>query len=324
MSIGAVNPQTGIPNGLPAALGYQQHDWWYEPVFMQGFLTNFICSSIGEQIAMTNCANMTCGDTAFFRKLCQPRIYRLDAKNQTLKHDYYSGTTKQLRITEYWYSNFKIDDIDKRHWCNYPAVRAMYAEMLGKKFGHQADESLFADMIMGADCHNRGNNAGLQCRGYKLGTCEKPQPVSIDDIHLYISSLMGVLEERCDDSTMQPFLVVPKCWMHYLRNNERLSSYFHAGNCLPCSPLLTGRVNNEIMGFELMYSDRLPKVTVNGKTGHYILFGYKNATCFARGFERFDTVQAERSFGSYDRAVMSWGHEVLYPELLGHGVACLV
>lgn len=310
--------------GFPAALGYPQYDYMYQPEFVSGFLTNFQCNSIGEFLAMSNCANFQCGDVAHFKMLCEPEVFRLDNKDEDLKVQYYKGTTKDLRITEYLYCNLKIDDVDKRYWCDYEEVQRRYADMLGRKFALAADETLFHEMIMGSHCFNQGHAAGAQCRGYDLGTCQKPVPVTKDNIHEFISSMLGVIHEQCTDQDMQPFLVVPECWAHYMRLNEHLSSYYHAGNCLPCSPLITGVHPNEIMGFQLFTSDRLPKVMVNGKLAHYLMFGYRNATCFARGFEKFETVTMERTMGQFDRAIMSWGHGVLYPELIGHSVACLV
>lgn len=316
--------QNGGSGGMPSSFGYPQHDYMYTPEFVQPFLQNFMCGSIGEFLAMSNCANFRCGERAYFKKMARPRVHRYDSKNQRMKVDRYSFTTIEMALTEMFYSNVKIDDHDRRFWCELPQVQARYASELGLEFALEADKTLFVEMLKGVHCHNKGSHAGAECRRYDLGTCAKPLQMAIEDTHMFFAAARGVMQEQCFMNGGQMFMVLPTCFQYYVQLNKELNAYYLAGPCVDCTPLRSGVVDREINGFQIIYSDSLPKTQVNGKTVYHILFGYKEATCFARGFEKFETVRMTESLGEYDRAIMGWGHKVLYPELLGRAAVCLV
>lgn len=309
--------------GLPSAFGYTQYAHQYQDEVVTPFLQNWMKASIGDFISRSNCANFRCGDTAIFRMMGEPRVHVFDDKNQDMKLDRMSFTSKTIVLNKYFYSNIKLDDFDKRYWCDLPEIASRWSSMLGNKFARQGDKTILLEILKNVPCYNQGNMAGAECRSYKLGEKSCPVWVSMKNVHAFIAACMGVLDETCQDAEGQPYMILPTCMKTIIKLNPNLNEYWMAGPCVSCSPLRTGVHDREVGGFTLIFTDMIPKTRLGNKIGYHILFGYREATCFARGFEKFATIQMERGMGEINRAVMGWGAGSLYPDLTGRAFICI-
>jgi hypothetical protein len=84
------------------------------------------------------------------------------------------------------------------------------------------------------------------------------------------------------------------------------------------SPILNGKFPLQIMGFDMYFTDQVPKVqdVATNKTAYWIVAGNKKATGFAQQLEDHEIITMEHSFGKFYRGLWVYGHKPFLKDAL--------
>ena len=146
-----------------------------------------------------------------------------------------------------------------------------------------AFDSRVISSIMGeAHRENRGANAGHRSKSINLGSQAAPLLINSDSVWtMHYNGMQRVLNEHgaMSSKSGRPMYVLHgDGYLPYIKLNDRMSSFYHQGNCMSCNSITMGDVNN-VDGVDYINARCLPS-DINLATGditYPLLFGYDDA-----------------------------------------------
>lgn len=308
--------------GIPAAAGYPQYSGnLIFPIISQRIIEDFYCTSIFGEISTTEYQGEFSrgGDQlTFFRA---PEIIIRDyVKNGEMKHDTLDARPVTITIDKAKYFSFKIDDIDARQMQIWDSIRSSAMSAATRAMADRIDSELLASTFADVAPHNRGANAGVQCRNIDLGTLGAPVEITGENILQKLAELANVLDEQCVPQQGR-FVVLPPCFKPILMASPLACAYCSG---LSQSPYLNGSIPGDLVGFKVYFSHNAPMVddSSNRKAWH-ILAGLPMATVFATQMEKMRDFEGHDSFDHYWQGLQVYGFDVLHGKALAHLYATL-
>lgn len=212
----------------------------------------------------------------------------------------------QMKPQEFEYGCETFMDIEYGFGC----LRKMSKEQKNK---FMCNDPAYMNMLMGADtkegslilekvvlkimrssvhASNKGLNAGVTSGIYNMGSPANSCPWNPETAEESFQDAKMIFNEWNIDADEQgmsaPFAIGHPFIEKAMMNNDRLSSYFHMGNCLTTCPRVSGAMQNMIYGFDVIKTPCLGSIEVDGITRYPILFGFKDATDVVVEFEQVD------------------------------------
>lgn len=294
---------------------FRNYNAFKDPVYRNAFLKTYICAAQTDQITNTRCLDSTrcLPNEVNFRRPCIPEI-RPYYQNMNMKHDDYKMTRVKMFLNERWYSSHKMDDEDADDWCNSAELRASYAESLGMIYALKQMDTTIAQMIKDAGCLT--GNVKTKCGDLDLGTEENCVEVDKTDIHEYILRHKTAHSTICKTMMGEMFLLLPECAEAISLANDYFLDASKTGSCTSCSPLITGVHPNKVFGFNIIWTNSLKPIVVNGECCYPIISGFTDATCFKLKYDKHRITNPSDNWGSLEQTKMAWGHKVLEPNLI--------
>lgn len=158
--------------------------------------------------------------------------------------------------------------------------------------------------------HNKGVNAGRESGLYQFGTPNAPLVLDDSTVEGLLNHMGAALNEWHFMSDSRPFLITPSFFQPIVLGNERLTSYYHQGNCNGC-PLITGAMENMLFGFEIYQSSCIRSYR-SAKGAYPLIFGYQDQGDISVNFRKRKmkgTVPGDWSVyyeSKWDFGVKSW------------------
>lgn len=303
-------------NGVPAAAGYRQYqESLIRPEFSDRIIRQVYCRSVTMDITTSDYTEGLAGSGATIGFQVEPAIDVHEyQKNQTLVPQELESEWRWLEVDRAKYFNVKIDRIDRKQIPNFDKLRANFCTNASKRMYTQLDEEVLFKMAARADKRNKGTTAG---RDGDINLGQYGAPININATNLIdtMSCMQIVLEQACrwDEGSM--FIVFPVAAKKTFFGSP-LNSYLFTGEN---SITLNGRVRKQYMGFNIIFSNYVPRVfdTVTNRFVYYIIFGHKDSTGFVQQIDECDVMKIERSFGDYYRGLWVYGHGNMIPEAVG-------
>ncbi len=301
---------------IPAASGYPQYSGnLITPLFSMQLLERFYCTTVYNEISSTDYVGeiVKCGDQVTFWREPIVRV-RDSQKNQTIEHDTLDSSPITMVIDQSKDFSVKISHIDEKQICNWDSWKDGLLKSAARELAKSIDQSLLARMFFDTDPLNRGQNAGADTGTVNLGAAGSPIPVTSANVVEIFSRLHQVLDEQCAP-TDDRFLVLPPAAITVLRNSDLRVA---ASTGLSWSPMVNGKLPDQVMGFKILQSNNVPRVFDPGvNTWCYnIVAGVKSATAFAAQIERLRVSESVDDWASYYQGLSVYGYKVLYPNAI--------
>lgn len=144
------------------------------------------------------------------------------------------------------------------------------------------DTRVIAKIIGEAHRENRGTSAGHRSHALNLGTQANPLIIDSGAVWtLHYNGMQRVLNEAGATSSKSgrlPFVIHGDGYLPYIKLNDRMSSFYHQGNCMACNSVTMADMQ-VIDGMEYINARCLP-TDINTATGdltYPLLFGYDDA-----------------------------------------------
>lgn len=299
-----------------AASGYPQYSGnLISPMFSMELLEQFYCSTVYKDISTTEYTGelTKCGDQITFFREPEVRI-RDTQKNQTIEHDTIDSEPVTMVVDRAKDFSIKISQIDEKQICNWDQWKQRFLQRAAYRLAMSIDQSLLAQMYFDADPLNRGETAGAQSGNVQLGAAGNPVPVTSVNVTQTLSLLHQVLNEQCAPSEGR-FVVLPPAAVTVLMNSDLRAAYLTG---LSWSPMINGRLPDQVMGFTIMQSINVPRVfdaAVNTEC-YEIIAGAKMATAFAAQIEQARIMGDKDDWSTYYQGLAVYGFKVLYPKAI--------
>lgn len=303
---------------IPAASGYPQYsNSLTTPVFRMDLLERFYDTTIYSDISTTEYTGELArgGDQITFMR--EPKVIVRDyQKNGKIIHDTIDGEPVTMTIDYAKTFSIKMNHIDERQIQNFDRWKAAFLKSAGYELTRQIDPQLLTAMWTGAAEFNQGATAGLISANINLGAPDAPLVLTKDNINEVLTQIHQVLDEALAPQDGR-FIVLPPAGMTALLNSELRLAY---ATGLGKSPLLNGRLPDEIGGFMILRSINMPSVmdSGTGKRAFHIIAGVKMATAFAAQIEDSRVVTDKDDWANYYQGLSVYGFKVLYPDALVH------
>jgi len=181
------------------------------------------------------------------------------------------------------------------------------------------DTRVFTKIISEASPYNRGMNAGRTSRNIKLGTRENPLSTTPDSVWAQHRMISRVLSENSvrGSSTGRPiFAIVPEGFLDYIALSDRLSSYYHRGNCIRCDSTAMSEMHM-VDNIEYMVSKCTFRIFDGDDIIAPIMFGYDDAVWSAYDFQMEYKKGGPGDSNQYIEMYWHNGLKVIQPEKLG-------
>lgn len=195
----------------------------------------------------------------------------------------------------------------------------MYAADAAERIKIAVDGEVLAYISQLAAATNQGNAAGAISGSYDLGALagtSTTKEITEDNAVDFIVEMGAVLSEANIPSEGR-FLVLP-VWYTALLQTGDLKRADVTGD--PSGVIRTGAIG-KIANFTIYESNNLLTDTDGDEdTATYVIAGTKEACTFASQIDKVDTLQIEKSFGSYWRTLFVYGRSVVQPSALAVGV----
>jgi len=165
-----------------------------------------------------------------------------------------------------------------------------------------------------ASSQNMGNAAGAKSANIALGATGAPVAITKANVLDVIVDTGQVLDEQNAPESNR-WVVIPP-WMAALIKKSDLKDASLSGD--GTSLLRNGRIGS-IDRYNLFVNNNLKVTTTDGAFSNvaHILFGCKQAICFASQFTKMETMRAQTTFGNIIRGVQVFGYEVTKADALG-------
>lgn len=301
---------------IPAASGYPQYsDSLITPIFRMDLLERFYDTTIYSDISTTEYTGelQKGGDQITFMR--EPKIIVRDyQKNGKIKHDTIDAEPVTMTVDYAKTFSIKINFIDEKQIQNFDKWKAAFLKNAGYELSRQIDPELLTEMYTSVADFNQGDSAGLTSGNVNLGKTGAPVAVTSANIIQVLSDVHQVLDEALaprDDR----FIVLPPVGLNTLRNSELRMAYATA---LGFSPMVNGKLPDEVAGFTVLESRNIPTATESGKTAYHIVAGAKMATAFAAQIERSRVESDKDDWANYYQGLSVYGFKVLYEDAIVH------
>ena len=302
---------------IPAAAGYPQYSGnLINPLFSMELVALFYCATVYSEISTTDYngdLNRYGDQITFFR---EPEIVvHSYEKGGNLISTPISSEAVTMTIDRAKYFNVPIDDIDRKQIQTWGALENAILRRGAYNLATQIDTELLAEMFADASPDNAGTTAGVKSHSYNLGVTGNPVPITSANVIQTLSYAEAVLEEQCAIGGQTPFIVFPKVAKPAFLNSD-LKNWFITHND---TTILNGRVPNQVMGFNVYFSNFVPQVFDVGANAlcYDIPFGVPNATAFALQLQESKVIDNPNSFGQFYRALNVYGFKVLQNKGIG-------
>jgi len=141
------------------------------------------------------------------------------------------------------------------------------------------DSRALAKLIGEAHPKNRGPQAGILSGQINLGTSLAPLAVDSAKVWHQHYAMKRVMEEHAATSSstgLRMYAVVREGFLEHIALNDRLSSYYHNGQCHTCESPTVGE-SRMVDGIEYIKSTCLPYRQEGGSIVYPIIFGWDDA-----------------------------------------------
>lgn len=276
--------------GTPLEPGSRYNPITYEQKMIRALRPTSILGRIAE---LTFTSNVECG--APKARMTEPigGIQPAEEDGQLKPQEFDYGCEEFMDI-EYSFSCFrKMSKQQKaKLMCHNPGFIQKLMDADIKEGRLLLEKIMLRIMLSSVDKHNQGDSAGAESSCYNMGTPYSPiilTPDSAEDILQNGNSIFEEWNLATEEPGLgAPFVIVPTFFRKFIFNNDRLSSYYHAGNCVAC-PRVSGALKNKVYGFDIITSPCLPKYTLDdGRVVYPMLFGFKEATEVIVEFEQIE------------------------------------
>ena len=304
--------------GIPAASGYPQYSGnLITPIFRMELLERWYCSTIYSDVASTEYTgelNKGGDEIVFWR---EPKVMvRKYVKNQPIVHDTIDGEPVKMTIDQAYNFSIKINKIDQQQIQNWDNWKAGFLKSAGLELARTIDPLLLTEMWSSVSADNQGATAGVRTHSVNLGTSGAPLVLTKTNIVEVLSGVHQVLDEACAPKEGR-FVTMPPAGIAAMRNSDLKAAYLTG---LSWSPLVNGRLPDQVMGFTVLESNYIPTV-IDGGTGklvYHIVAGVKMATAFAATIEDSRVISDKDDWADYYQGLSVFGFKVLYADGLVH------
>lgn len=243
-------------------------------------------------------------------------------KGMTLSAQVPSAGLIELLIDKGKYFNFVIDDVDEVQ--SDLRLMDMFSNDAAQKMKIGIEALVFDGVVAklasastqtgSASSQNMGNSAGAKSGNIALGTAGTPVIVTKANVLDVIVDTAQVLDEQNTGETGR-FMVIPP-WMAAMIKKSDLKDASLSGDGQ--SVLRNGRLG-EIDRYTLYVNNNLKVTGTDGSYSNvvHMLFGTRDAICFASQFTKMETLRSTTTFGNIIRGVQVFGYEVTKPDALG-------
>ena len=306
---------------IPAASGYPQYsNSLITPIFRMDLLERFYDTTIYSDISTTEYTGdlNKGGDQITFMR--EPKVIVRDyTKNGKIIHDTVDASPVTMTVDHSKTFSIKMNMIDEKQIQNFDRWKAAFLKNAGIELARQIDPELLADMVTEVADYNQGSTAGLTSKGVDLGETGSPLAITSSNIIPMLSNLQQVLDEALAPREGR-FVVLPPVALNALRNSELRLAYATALNS---TPMINGKLPNEIAGFTVIESRNIPTAVEGGKTAYHIVAGVPMATAFAAQIENSRVLSDKDDWANYYQGLSVYGFKVLYPDALATAYATI-
>ncbi|MBN3777438.1 hypothetical protein G3O06_07720 [Burkholderia sp. Ac-20345] len=295
---------------MKSSAGYSQYaDVLITPQFGDRLIARGYCSFVVGDITNTDYTGdlNKGGDqiTYFIEPEVEINEYQ---KNGTLQPQELESESVTMVVDRAKYYNVKLDRIDEKQitfidkWVESFLKRADY------NMKRLLDPEVLMRMALETAPTNKGMNAGRESESQDLGEIGNPVPITGANVIEVLTRLDVVLREACRWEDGEMFVVMPNVSRNALMSSDLKAAYLTG---MSQSPILNGKFPLQIMGFDMYFTDQVPKVQdiATGKTAYWIVAGNKKATGFAQQLEDHEIITMEHSFGKFYRGLWVYGHK---------------
>lgn len=304
--------------GIAAASGYPQYSGnLINPIFEMELLERWYCSTIYSDVSSTEYTGELNkgGDEIIFWR--EPKVQvRRYIKNEPIIHDTIDGEPVKMTIDQSFNFSIKVNHIDEQQIQNWENWKAGFLRSAGLELARTIDPLLLTEMWSSASADNQGATAGAITHSVNLGAPGAPVVLTKANITDVLSLVHQVLDEACAPKEGR-FVTLPPAGIAVLRNSDLRAAYLTA---LSWSPLVNGRLPEQVMGFNVLESNYIPAV-IDGGTGKltfHLVAGVKMATAFAATIEDSRIITDKDDWANYYQGLSVFGFKVLYPDGLVH------
>jgi hypothetical protein len=297
---------------FPVAAGVKVESGNFIPAIWSGKLqTKFYKSTVLGEITNNDWEGeiKSQGDIVYIRTV--PTITVRDyAKGDTLTHERPSSDPISLNIDKGKYFDFVIDDVDKAQAdLN---LMNMFSDDASEQMKIVIDAQVLGTVGADADAANQGATAGVISGDLNMGVTGTPLAISKTTVLDTIVDAGQVLDEQNVPEAGR-WLVIPP-WMAALIKKSDLKDAAITGD--QTSVLRNGRLGM-IDRFTLYVSNNLTRATDTGHNSFTMLFGTRDAVCFASQMTKVETLRAQDTFGEIVRGLNVYGFKATNPKALG-------
>lgn len=292
-----------------SSAGYSQYEALITPKFGTQLIARAYCSQVAGDITNIDYAGelTKCGDqiTYFVEPDVTIRDYQ---KNQVLEPQELESESITMVVDRAKYYNVKLDRIDEKQVCFFEKWKDAFLTRADYNMKRLLDPEVLMRMALEAHPANKGNSAGVESGSQELGEMGDPVPITAANVVEVLTRLDVVLRESCRWEDGQMFVVLPNVARNALMGSDLKAAYL-TGQAQ--SPILNGKFSEKIMGFDVYFTDQVPKVrdAAVGKNAYWIVAGHKKATGYAQQLEEHEIKSMESSFGKYYRGLWVYGHK---------------
>lgn len=282
-------------------------DTFLDRVYARDFTYQITNNSITEEVTR-------CGQDVHFIKPPYVGPWRPYEKNQELVPNQINAEGICLRICHAAYQDIKMDKVDIWQACEfYTQWEAGFLEDMYQQYTKMNRRWVLTRMILEASPMNKGSNAGIY-GNIDLGEPSAPVEVTPQNVGWRLSQLMTVLEEQERWVDGEMFIILPPIFKGILA----LSNFADAaamGSCVPCSILVDGMWDRQLYGFNVIFTNEVPRVqNPDGTVDFYIIAGNAAAFAFISTIIEARVIEGIRTFGIEYQMLAIWGGKMLYPE----------
>lgn len=301
---------------IPAASGYPQYsNSLITPLFRMDLLERFYTTTVYSDISSTEYTGELTkgGDQITFMR--EPKVMVRDyQKNGKIIHDTIDGEPVTMTIDYAKTFSIKMNHIDEKQIQNFDKWKAAFLKSAGYELTRAIDPQLLTEMWTSVAPYNQGATAGLVSQNINLGEVGAPVVVTKANIIEVLSQLHQVLDEALAPKEGR-FVVLPSAAITILKNSDLKFAY---ATGLNSSPMVNGRLPEQVAGFTIMESQNIPSVVDGAVRAYHIVAGVKMATAFAAQIENSRVVTDKDDWANYYQGLSVYGFKVLYNDALVH------
>ena len=238
------------------------------------------------------------------------RPYELD---QELQHTTPRKDYSCISICNTDYLRIKVDNEDRRRMCeDWVEYERQFKKAAWEGLSDTWHNDVLTGMMLGASSRNKGATAG-RYGVIDLGTTDAPRDLTPDNLVLFVTDLMRVLEDAKRWYAGNMVLIVPKAFRALL-----IQTAFAKQMCcmINDSVLFKGLQVQDLLGFTLIETNRLQSFQDPNtrKLVHPIIAAWNESYGFAGDVVEVREVISERSFHTFFDFRTVYGGGAIYPE----------